>query len=66
MRLKLLIPLFAFCKANNCDPNTTEEVINGLTACVDIDECSDGTHTCAAKAECDNKYAGYDCNCNPG
>ena len=65
MRLKLLIPFFAFCKAT-CPLSTTEEVINGWTACVDIDECSDGTHTCAAEAECDNKYAGYDCNCNPG
>ena len=65
MRLNLLIPLFAFCEAT-CPPDTTEEEINGLIACVDIDECSDETHTCAANAECNNKYAGYDCNCNPG
>ena len=66
MRLKILIPFFAFCKAN-CDPGTTEGVNSeGMTTCTDIDECEDGTHTCSTDAKCVNKYKSFDCVCNQG
>jgi len=38
----------------------------GLSGCVDIDECSDGSHTCAAGATCSNLAGSYDCTCPDG
>ncbi|XP_063990855.1 fibrillin-2-like [Diachasmimorpha longicaudata] len=34
--------------------------------CVDIDECSDGTHKCNARQTCENRPGGYVCACPPG
>ena len=36
------------------------------TFCTDNDECSDGTHTCAANATCINTDGGYNCSCDSG
>ena len=33
---------------------------------VDVDECSLGTHDCAANATCTNTDGGYKCTCNAG
>ena len=32
----------------------------------DIDECSDGTHSCDPDAKCDNTDGSYQCTCNKG
>ena len=32
----------------------------------DIDECSDGSHTCDTNAACTNEDASYTCTCNAG
>ncbi|XP_064612337.1 uncharacterized protein LOC135476257 [Liolophura sinensis] len=34
------------------------------SACVDIDECVEGTHVC--QQECENSIGGYNCECLPG
>lgn len=34
--------------------------------CVDVDECVDGKHDCAADAACGNTEGGYTCECPPG
>lgn len=33
---------------------------------IDVDECSDGTHSCDANAECTNTRGSYQCECNDG
>ncbi|MEZ4266202.1 MAG: EGF domain-containing protein [Myxococcota bacterium] len=35
-------------------------------ACADVDECDDGSHTCAADAACTNSPGAFDCACLPG
>lgn len=35
-------------------------------ACVDVDECANGTATCGANSTCANTYGGYTCTCNAG
>ena len=40
------------------------EYINGT--CVDIDECTEKSHSCDINATCDNTDGGYDCTCNDG
>ena len=39
---------------------------SGGGSCVDINECTDGTHACDANASCRNTPGGYDCLCNDG
>lgn len=34
--------------------------------CVDVDECDDGSHTCAPEAACGNTEGGFDCTCHDG
>lgn len=36
------------------------------TRCVDIDECTRGTHTCKPNQSCLNRGGGYICQCPPG
>lgn len=37
------------------------------SSCIDIDECSDGSHACASVfATCSNSDGSYDCNCKYG
>lgn len=44
--------------------NTNE---HGVTSCDDLDECSDGTHSCDdSNAQCDNTFGSYNCTCNDG
>ncbi|MCB9786920.1 MAG: DUF1929 domain-containing protein [Deltaproteobacteria bacterium] len=38
----------------------------GGADCQDLDECADGTDTCAPDAVCSNTDGGYDCACLPG
>ena len=38
---------------------------NGET-CADVDECKQGTHSCATDATCENNTGSYDCTCNQG
>merc|ERR1719153_1698938 len=40
--------------------------INEENACVDIDECADGSNSCDVNASCFNNHGGYDCVCNAG
>jgi len=37
---------------------------DGTGVCVDIDECTDGTHECQPDATCVNSDGGYDCDCS--
>lgn len=46
-----------------CDASTHTFVLSG---CVDIDECSDLSHNCAAEATCSNLEGGYQCTCADG
>ena len=46
-----------------CDVSTHTFVLSG---CVDIDECSDLSHNCAAEATCTNLEGGYQCACAEG
>ena len=34
--------------------------------CVDIDECTMGTHNCSVNADCANTIGGYSCGCHDG
>ena len=34
--------------------------------CVDIDECTEGTHFCDSNARCENRKGTYICKCNYG
>ena len=36
------------------------------SSCIDIDECSDGSHACNVFATCFNSDGSYDCNCKSG
>ena len=45
--------------------NTVSDADNGKL-CIDVDECSDGTHDCNALATCHNIVASYNCTCNEG
>ncbi|XP_065190310.1 fibrillin-3-like [Sycon ciliatum] len=45
-----------------CNPGFTG---TGM-ACQDLDECSLGTHSCAAEANCSNTQGSFMCMCNPG
>jgi len=38
----------------------------GPGGCLDIDECSEGTHDCAVGASCTNTPGSYRCGCPPG
>ncbi|KAK1155520.1 hemicentin-1-like [Acipenser oxyrinchus oxyrinchus] len=38
----------------------------GNGACVDVDECEDGTHTCRYSQVCENTIGGYRCSCPRG
>lgn len=38
-------------------------VDDGAGACVDVDECAEGTDTCKAGATCANTAGGFDCSC---
>ena len=51
------------CKC--CDPGTTFES-DTSNNCVDIDECADGTHTCAGDEVCVNTNGGYQCQTDNG
>ena len=35
-------------------------------SCVDVDECSDGSHSCDVNATCLNGDGSYTCACNEG
>ena len=53
------------------DGTATCDCINGFhineeNACVDIDECADGSNSCDVNAACFNNHGGYDCVCNAG
>ncbi|XP_023932116.1 uncharacterized protein LOC106156983 [Lingula anatina] len=37
-----------------------------LTTCLDVDECSRGTHDCGSNAACNNTVGSYICTCNTG
>ena len=45
-------------------PSGLELDQGSTSSCVDINECSAGTHTCSDT--CDNTYGGYECNCPAG
>ncbi|XP_047002161.1 nidogen isoform X1 [Schistocerca americana] len=34
--------------------------------CVDVNECTSGTHNCALNAQCVNNPGSFSCRCNPG
>ncbi|XP_041098662.1 hemicentin-1 isoform X2 [Polyodon spathula] len=38
----------------------------GNGACMDVDECEDGTHTCRYSQVCENTIGGYRCSCPRG
>ncbi|MGH0143069.1 UNVERIFIED_CONTAM: hypothetical protein FKN15_022424 [Acipenser sinensis] len=38
----------------------------GNGACVDVDECEDGSHTCRYSQVCENTIGGYRCSCPRG
>jgi hypothetical protein len=48
----------------NCFPGYRFDDLRQI--CTDIDECAEGTATCAANAKCVNKEGGYSCLCNVG
>jgi hypothetical protein len=61
------------CSSLICDPNATCDDETqcacgaGFTgdgeACGDVNECDGDDFECAANAECDNTFGGYDCEC---
>ncbi|XP_078664554.1 uncharacterized protein LOC144907404 isoform X1 [Branchiostoma floridae x Branchiostoma belcheri] len=57
---------------NNEAPGYSCECLTGYTmladnrTCVDIDECSAGTHDCDPQATCTNIEASFNCTCNTG
>lgn len=53
-----------FCRQCNCK-NGYFLVGDENQSCVDIDECSDGSHICDPNAECINTAGGYNCQCLP-
>ena len=38
----------------------------GVGNCDDIDECTDGSHTCHEDAACTNNLGGFECACKKG
>ncbi|CAJ0578467.1 unnamed protein product, partial [Mesorhabditis spiculigera] len=58
----------AYCERSSgacrCHPGYQESPI--YRKCVDIDECSDGTHDCDPSAKCHNFIGGFKCFCGVG
>ncbi|XP_076376095.1 uncharacterized protein LOC143259120 [Megalopta genalis] len=48
-----------------CGNGYTLDPVYG-THCVDIDECTSGSHECSSNQICENRIGGYVCKCLPG
>ncbi|KAL9970866.1 hypothetical protein ACROYT_G023318 [Oculina patagonica] len=61
-------PVLNHCSSSPCPP--THRCQTGFTdkgyRCADIDECTDGSHSCHVFANCSNSDGSYECSCITG